>query len=411
MAKNTKHTIEDIRTLLETSDEAVERGLVKLYQLQTSDEQATGATKHTNGVGFNGVDSQFLSDLAQTIMGIGEWEGRDGRMHARTGPKHLTEGQMFHARKAIMKYAGQLTAIANGEEVVPEVAPAPKPTEVPYLLQSTQDFLASAPDADKLTKALASARTFKNEMLQAYINEVDKDYTQRNEEWAKGVAAVTQILAEAREVVRTLEAYTPPQPQPKKASKPTLEEVFETGQGTSAKAKEDAMKHAKGEAVEPTPTSDPICPVCHKPITPKQPKAQDYDESGKVTLHIWCKPKFNPNKPATIYTAPMKSAGRTVVGIIDELQQEAKAPKRAPLTEAEKAQEAEDDAWFEANLPRMAGTATVSDKSVKQSIEEWAEGMVGDKFTKGRRGWSKRTTEDNTTRKDLAEKVARNRTA
>jgi len=90
-------TIEEIRELLIESDKAVARAIVAVYNLQTEDEQIMKETAHQNGVGFNGVDAEFLSSLAQFYTAKG----------------FLTAGQLKYGRKKIMKYAGQLKMLAN----------------------------------------------------------------------------------------------------------------------------------------------------------------------------------------------------------------------------------------------------------------------------------------------------------
>lgn len=93
-----KWTKEEIRRLLESRDDAVVRGLIVLYSLQTSEEQSEDRTVEKNNVGFNALDAEFLSSLAR----YAEKRGM------------LTEKQMYYARKRILKYAGQLARIANG---------------------------------------------------------------------------------------------------------------------------------------------------------------------------------------------------------------------------------------------------------------------------------------------------------
>lgn len=41
------------------------RALVRIYELQTSDEQASGHTREYNEVGFSGVDGEILSSFAE----------------------------------------------------------------------------------------------------------------------------------------------------------------------------------------------------------------------------------------------------------------------------------------------------------------------------------------------------------
>lgn len=90
---------EEIKTMLQTNDNAVLRGVVVIYSLQTADEKAVGETREHNGVGFSGVDAEFMSSIAKFILSRG----------------YLTDKQMTYARKKILKYAGQLTKVANGK--------------------------------------------------------------------------------------------------------------------------------------------------------------------------------------------------------------------------------------------------------------------------------------------------------
>lgn len=99
-------TVEQIRELLETRNVAVEKAILTLYEHQTRDEQETETTKYDNGVGFNGLDAEFLSSLAKQMLA-----NRYGRLKG----SRLTENQMKYARKKVMKYAGQLVKIANAK--------------------------------------------------------------------------------------------------------------------------------------------------------------------------------------------------------------------------------------------------------------------------------------------------------
>jgi hypothetical protein len=91
-------TKEEVKHLLQISNKMVQRSIVKIFEKQTEDEKRAETTSHHNGVGFNGVDAELLSSYAKQILA------------GRT----LTEKQMHYARKKIVKYAGQLTKIANG---------------------------------------------------------------------------------------------------------------------------------------------------------------------------------------------------------------------------------------------------------------------------------------------------------
>ena len=92
-------TKEDIRELLLTDDKAVARGVVAIYNLQTEDEQNVGETSVKNGVGFNGVDANFMSSIAQFYM----------------RRNFLSPKQVEFARKKLLKYSNQLTMIANAK--------------------------------------------------------------------------------------------------------------------------------------------------------------------------------------------------------------------------------------------------------------------------------------------------------
>jgi len=94
-----KWTKESIRRMLASDDRWLVRGLLAIYKLQTMDERAQQSTKHWNGVGFNKHDAGFLSSLAESF-----------KKYDRLTPK-----QVKACRKAMLKYAGQLAKIANGE--------------------------------------------------------------------------------------------------------------------------------------------------------------------------------------------------------------------------------------------------------------------------------------------------------
>ena len=102
MTNNTEKKVwtkEEIKALLETNNKMVEKSIVKIYELQTEDEKDWKETSHTNGIGYNGVDAQYMSSLAEWIL---------------SGRK-LTSKQLQFGRKKIMKYAKQLTKVANEE--------------------------------------------------------------------------------------------------------------------------------------------------------------------------------------------------------------------------------------------------------------------------------------------------------
>lgn len=62
-----EYTKEFIKQKLSTDRKWVERALVVLHDHQTLDEQQEGHTKFHNEVGFNGVDSRYLSYCAEWV--------------------------------------------------------------------------------------------------------------------------------------------------------------------------------------------------------------------------------------------------------------------------------------------------------------------------------------------------------
>lgn len=90
-------TEEEIRNMIQTDDRVLYRALNRLYQCQTEDEQRQCRTTHRNGVGFNGVDGKFMTSICKFMITRG----------------YLTDKQKYCARKKIVKYTKQLTALAN----------------------------------------------------------------------------------------------------------------------------------------------------------------------------------------------------------------------------------------------------------------------------------------------------------
>lgn len=89
----------EIETLIRTNDRAVERGVLALFERQTSDEQVSDTTRHSNNRGFSG------------------WSAHGGSYYAkwcRSG-RQLTGKHLDKARRICLHHAGQLTKIANGK--------------------------------------------------------------------------------------------------------------------------------------------------------------------------------------------------------------------------------------------------------------------------------------------------------
>lgn len=91
------YTKEQIQQMLTTNDRAVIRGILAIFNNQTSDEKQSEQTRLNNGIGFNGADAPIMSSFAKQIQ----------------QNRPLTDRQMEIARRRMLKYAGQLTMIAN----------------------------------------------------------------------------------------------------------------------------------------------------------------------------------------------------------------------------------------------------------------------------------------------------------
>lgn len=90
-------TREEITTMLNTSDRAVERAMVALWERQEEDERTDGNTRHRNGCGF-----------AHSTVGSGTYFANWVRSGRRLTGHHLAK-----ARRIAHFHAGQLTAMAN----------------------------------------------------------------------------------------------------------------------------------------------------------------------------------------------------------------------------------------------------------------------------------------------------------
>lgn len=108
-SKNLDEIVNHMRLALMTNNDYLEKAILKLYKYQTEHEQLTKDTTVLNGVGFNYIDANFLSSLAEWIL---------DRKHAPVAEKdkyvvrrHLSYKQRLLARKKVTKYAGQLVNI------------------------------------------------------------------------------------------------------------------------------------------------------------------------------------------------------------------------------------------------------------------------------------------------------------
>jgi hypothetical protein len=85
----------DVREKLLSDDGALARGLIMIFECQTSDERREGETSVENGVGFNMIDAPFLTSLSK-------WYLENG---------FLTRKQLDKARRIMPKYSKQISRI------------------------------------------------------------------------------------------------------------------------------------------------------------------------------------------------------------------------------------------------------------------------------------------------------------
>jgi len=120
---------EQIDELLRTSDKAVERAIIRLFELQTADEQRSSQANHHNGVGFNKADSPAGTAFARYLLGF-NWRNQRAyepkslnHPHAlqiaqrggRKGWDRYCHGErpIDRARRIALKHSAQLVDLAN----------------------------------------------------------------------------------------------------------------------------------------------------------------------------------------------------------------------------------------------------------------------------------------------------------
>jgi hypothetical protein len=90
-------TVEEIRAKIQEDDKWLIRAMQAIYQRQTETERANRNTKVLNNIGFNAMDADFLSGMVAFYKDRG----------------FFTPKQIQVIRRKMIKYAGQLTKIAN----------------------------------------------------------------------------------------------------------------------------------------------------------------------------------------------------------------------------------------------------------------------------------------------------------
>ena len=95
--ENRVWTKTEIKAGLMDSDRFLLKSLEHLYSLQTGDEKQSYTSFTRNKEGFNRFDASFLSAMALRVI----------------EDRYITPNRMTAIRRAMFKYAGQLTEMAN----------------------------------------------------------------------------------------------------------------------------------------------------------------------------------------------------------------------------------------------------------------------------------------------------------
>jgi hypothetical protein len=124
MPRTTRFTREEINEILEQSDNAVERAIIRLFTMQNEDEQRYATTNTHNDRGFGAADARAGTRFARWLLGM------DNKNVKRYQPKRLSnykanrifgryckgdESVMDRARRIALKHSRQLMEYANAK--------------------------------------------------------------------------------------------------------------------------------------------------------------------------------------------------------------------------------------------------------------------------------------------------------
>lgn len=113
MERPKQWTEDEVVSLLEGDDLAVERALVALYDRQTRDEKRASDTRHDNQRGFSAAHAATGSFYARLVLK--GWK-QDG--HRKN--THLFPRKLARARSMVLRYRRQLVDVANRATVKPD---------------------------------------------------------------------------------------------------------------------------------------------------------------------------------------------------------------------------------------------------------------------------------------------------
>ena len=105
MQYSKKELVDGLKSQISVNPKKAQNALLEIYKYQTESEQEQGYTQVNNGVGFSGVDSEFLSSLAENLIRY----------------KRLSDKQNNYLMKIMPKYANQLIRISMGKGLIYKV--------------------------------------------------------------------------------------------------------------------------------------------------------------------------------------------------------------------------------------------------------------------------------------------------
>lgn len=124
MEYSRKELVEKLKYQISVNPKKAQDALLEIYKHQTVSEQEQGYTQVNNGVGFSGVDSEFLSSLAESLIKY----------------KRLSDKQNFYLMKIMPKYANQLIGISIGKGFIVKVGRKYEIKKIEKPIQKELDF-------------------------------------------------------------------------------------------------------------------------------------------------------------------------------------------------------------------------------------------------------------------------------
>lgn len=117
-------TRDQIDQILRSNDKAVERGIIRLFELQTQDEQDVAHTNWLNDVGFTCTDAKAGTRFARWLLGMNDQnevafppKSLNHDLASKVFWRYCKNGErpIDRARRICLKHSRQLTALANGD--------------------------------------------------------------------------------------------------------------------------------------------------------------------------------------------------------------------------------------------------------------------------------------------------------